>query len=155
MLFRSAFGLTELERVYKEVIDSSQNPLSPGVFCRETLRALKVTYSLPVEKIAELKELKGPLVFIANHPFGAVEAVLLMTLMTEVRNEFKFIANAILHALPELRPVLLAVEIMGDTTDAVSRRENARLNVASMKSAYDYLQGGGMLGVFPDRKSVV
>ena len=148
-IVKRIFGLTELERVYQEVIDSDSHPLSPGVFCRETLRALKVTYSFPDEKIAELKELKGPLIFIANHPFGAVEAVVLMTLMTEVRAEFKFIANAILHALPELRPVLLPVEIMGDTTDAVSRRENARLNIAAMKSAYDYLQSGGMLGVFP------
>src|SRR5688572_12124439 len=55
----------------------------------------------------------GPLVVVANHPFGALDGLALLDLVGRVRADVKLLGNHWLAAIPELRPQLLPVDVFG------------------------------------------
>ncbi len=82
----------------------------------------------------------GPLVVVANHPFGIVEGPILGALFGQVRRDVLFVTNSLLAELPELCPQIIAVDPFGGASHA---------NTAAVRQALKHLQGGGALVVFP------
>jgi putative hemolysin len=82
----------------------------------------------------------GPLVVVANHPFGGVDGLALAALVQRVRPDVKLLANEMLSCIPELRDTLLPVNAFGD-----AEAENLR----SMRAAIRWVKDGGVLCVFP------
>ena len=74
------FSLSALNRLYSD--------MSPTVHDRSyfatALRGLSVVYDLAPEDLAKIPA-QGPLVVVANHPFGAVDGLILGELLTRVR----------------------------------------------------------------------
>jgi putative hemolysin len=141
-LVKRILGLDAVEKVYETVRAEMKNEQNVAHFCAKALEVLGVACAFPRDRIDELRALKGPLVFVANHPFGGVDALALMMLMGEVRVDFRFMANSILKTLPELAPVLVPVDIMGNAGDAPA-------NVGPMREIYRHLADGGTVGIFP------
>ena len=142
-LVKSALGLKEIEKKYRELVGTSGSSSSPGDFCRAALSAVDVSFEIPIDaEIHKLRQIKGPLIFVSNHPFGAIDALVLMTLMSDVRPQFKLIANAFLASIPELAPVILPVHI----SDAAPHSPK---NIGAMRSTLQFLLDGGLLGIFP------
>jgi len=52
-------------------------------------------------------------VVVANHPFGALEGVVLAELLTRVRPDVKVMANYLLGRIPELRELFFFVDPFG------------------------------------------
>ena len=84
----------------------------------------------------------GPLVVVANHPFGAVEGLLLTHLLRLVRPDVRIMANHMLQLIPEMREHLIAVDPFG-SADSTAR------NVSGLKQCLRFVRGGGCLGIFP------
>jgi putative hemolysin len=85
---------------------------------------------------------EGPLVVVANHPFGAADGLILLSLIRQVRPDVKLLGNYLLGRMPELRPILLEVDpFAGDG----SRAMNARM----VRRAIDWTRRGGAVIVFP------
>jgi putative hemolysin len=84
----------------------------------------------------------GPVVAVANHPFGLLEGILLAGLLPRVRPDVRILANSLLSALPGAARHFLFVNPFGGP-DAV------RENVRAMRSALEWVRAGGMLVVFP------
>jgi putative hemolysin len=73
-------SLPELDRLYGEM-----SPAAGDRSCFATaLRGLGVDYDLAPEDVAKIP-VHGPLVVVANHPFGAVDGLILGELLTRVR----------------------------------------------------------------------
>lgn len=111
-------------------------------FCEEALHSLdaRVVWSDDAA-LAPLREWQGPLVLMANHPFGGVEALALMRLMERLRpGKWRLFANSLLASVPELAPHLIALDPLGQ-----SRAVNHR----GLAEARRWLDSGGLLGVFP------
>jgi putative hemolysin len=140
-MVKHLFGLTAAERIYSTVRARSVGG-TPGQFCRFALDSLGVSYDLPTKEIAALRHKGGPLLFVANHPLGAVDALLMMTLMEQVRPHFKFVGNSILTALPELAPALIPVHITG-------KKPHTSSNATALRALLRHLQRGGLAGLFP------
>jgi putative hemolysin len=83
---------------------------------------------------------KGPVVVVANHPFGLIEGAILGALAARVRGDFKILANSFLAGVPALRDYVIAVDPFGGA---------ARENWRSLRCAIDWLKRGGMLITFP------
>lgn len=88
---------------------------------------------------------KGPVVVVANHPFGCIEGIVLGALLLEKRADAKVMANYMLGGVAELREHLFLV-------DPFSSRESRHKNRRPLREAYSHLQNGGMVGVFPAGK---
>lgn len=87
----------------------------------------------------------GPVVVVANHPFGCIEGIVLGALLVEKRADARVLANYMLGGIDEFRQHLILVDPF-DSRDA--RRKNQR----PLREAYSHVQHGGMLGVFPAGK---
>jgi putative hemolysin len=133
-----ALGVNKLNRLYRSV----KGQESPVAFCRQTLKLLQISYRLPEKDIANLKSISGPLVIVANHPFGAIEALFMLLLMEQIRPNYKIMANYILSQVSELKDILIAV-------DSLPQKVYNGQNYSGLKEAINFLQDGGVLGVFP------
>jgi len=108
-------------------------------FCNKCLADMDV--SVQVSK-ADLDRIPrtGPLVIVANHPFGGVEGLILASVLLSVRPDFKVMCNYLLGLIPELRPACIFVDPYGT---------QVQQNVKGLKACLSHLRGGGTLGVFP------
>lgn len=84
----------------------------------------------------------GPLVIVANHPFGVLDGLTICWLVSLVRRDFLILTNSVLMEAPEARPYLVPI-------DFSETREARETNVASRKRAMAHLAAGGCVIVFP------
>ena len=137
-----ALGLSLLDRLYE--VARLPDPSVPGAadkFLERAFRVLKIDLDLP-EGSLERVPTEGSLLVVANHPFGAVEGLLLAAMLRRIRPDVKFLANHLLGRIPELRELFFLVDPFGNDSSAKSNR-------APMRDAMRWLKDGGALAVFP------
>jgi putative hemolysin len=105
------------------------------------MRSLNVVYQVAPEDLANIPK-RGPLVVVANHPYGGIEGVMLAALLRSVRSDVKVMANQVLWTFPGLRKSLIPVDPFG-------KQDSARYNVRGLKAAISWVREGGVLAVFP------
>lgn len=130
-------GLTYLAREY-EKLEPTQ---SPHEFVRQSFKVLNVSYEIVSGSLTEIP-LSGPLVVVANHPFGAVEGMLMVDLLLQRRRDVRIMANGYLKRVPELSEMFIGVNPYG-------HREATRQNVSSLREGVRWLKQGGVLVMFP------
>lgn len=84
----------------------------------------------------------GPLIVIANHPYGILDGLMMGHLMSRTRGDFRIMANSVFSRAPELNSHLLPISF-DQTKEAVA------LNLQTRRAALDYLGQGGTIGIFP------
>ncbi|WP_349037384.1 lysophospholipid acyltransferase family protein [Pseudotabrizicola sp. 4114] len=84
----------------------------------------------------------GPLVLIANHPFGILDGLMMGHLLDQVRGDFRILANSVFRRAEALNRVVLPISF--DETKAA-----VKLNLETRAEALRYLGQGGAIGVFP------
>ena len=57
--------------------------------------------------------ISGSLLIIANHPFGIIDGLILCSLVSEVRSDFKIMTHETLQFLPQLDQFILPVDFNG------------------------------------------
>jgi putative hemolysin len=84
----------------------------------------------------------GPVVVVANHPFGVLDGAVLTVLLTRVRADVKVMTNSLLGDVPELSRHCIFV-------DPFQTDHSIDANRRALKQALAWLQHGGMLAIFP------
>jgi putative hemolysin len=84
----------------------------------------------------------GPLVIVANHPFGVLDGIAISYLATKFRDDFRVLTNSVLYRAEELRPYLIPIDF-SETKEALVA------NIKSRAEARSYLKAGGCVIVFP------
>jgi putative hemolysin len=82
---------------------------------------------------------KGPLVAVANHPFGVLDGVALGVLLSRVRTDVKILTDSVLRGIPELHEHCIFVDRFPPAEDKAK----------SLDQALEWLGRGGALAVFP------
>lgn len=108
-------------------------------FCEGCLSDMDVLVKVSKEDLNRIPR-TGPLVIVANHPFGGVEGLILCSMLLRARPDFKVMVNYLLGLIPELRSICIFVDPFG--TDI-------QKNVKGLKQCLSHLRDGGCLGVFP------
>ena len=132
-------GIEKINKYY-ELCENTAS--SPGEFARRVLEIIGVQYNLPQDRIQELRRYEGPLIVVCNHPFGGIEAIFLVLFLSEIRSDFRIIANYFLERIDEVKDSLLFVNPFGG--DAAQQ-----FNLRPLRQAVSYLKEGGLLGIFP------
>lgn len=115
--------------------------MDPKNFCRASLDALGVDYAIADRELSNVPA-KGPLVMVANHPFGGIEGIILAELLLHARPDVRILGNYLLTQIPALGPIIIAV-------DPFNPKKAARANARALKKALDWVSGGGALLAFP------
>lgn len=105
-------------------------------FVERGLDVLGVSYRA-VAREKEHIPVEGPLLVVANHPLGMVDALTLLNLIGSVRQDVRILGNDWLASIPQLRRLLLPVDVFGK--GAASR----------LRDIYRALDDGRALIVFP------
>ncbi len=129
-------GIDALER-FRRALPASG---TPAEFASAALANLSVTCDFSAQELMHVPS-RGRTIVIANHPFGALDGLLAISLLGAVRPDLKLFANEDLCALRELRPMLLPIEVAG--------RNRATRNAQTMRAALRWLEGEGALLIFP------
>ena len=129
-------SLPALNRVYAD----SQSAKA-GDFSQRVLDALDVRVQVTYEAVQTIPK-TGPLVVVANHPLGGLDGMILTTLLRRVRSDARVLVNFLLARIPEMGECSFFVDPFGGSTAAARNR-------SVMRTAMQWVSGGGALGVFP------
>ena len=130
-------GLNVLDRYYRQ----RQDKLSDRGFLRYTLERLDIKYTIASGSLDVIPD-SGPVIVVSNHPFGAIEGVMLAELLLQKRSNVKVLANEYLHRITEISDLFIGVDVF-ETNSAVTR------NSHGLKKAIQHLKSDGVLLVFP------
>ncbi len=72
----------------------------------------EMNIKLDVDGYNNLPE-NGKCFFVANHPFGIVDGLILTSIVSAKYGEFKAIGNDLFMLIPQLRPLIAAVNVFG------------------------------------------
>lgn len=84
----------------------------------------------------------GPLVLIANHPYGILDGLMMGHLLDAIRGDFRILANSVFRRAEALNRILLPISF-DETKEAI------KLNLETRATSLKYLANGGAIGVFP------
>lgn len=110
-------------------------------FLNALLDEFKIKFEIPEEDLKRLPK-NGAYITISNHPLGGIDGILLLKLMLEQREDFKIIANFLLHRIEPLKPYVMPVNPFED-------RKDVKSSITGFKNALRHLQDGHPLGIFP------
>ncbi len=128
--------MAEVRELYERVRSAQDG------FRLETLLAeMQVDLQLQAADLERIPT-KGPLVAVANHPFGVLDGAALGVLLSRVRPDVRVMTNSLLEGIPELREHCFFV-------DPFQTAASAERNLKALKQAIEWLRQGGALAVFP------
>lgn len=85
---------------------------------------------------------QGPLVVVANHPFGILDGLVMGYLLDGLRRDFRIMAHSAFQAAPEVACHILPIDFAGT-------RAAEKANLETRANAIAYLRAGGAIGIFP------
>jgi putative hemolysin len=125
-----------VRELYRRVRQSSD-----GFRLENLLAEMRVELRVDAADSARIPAL-GPVVVVANHPFGVLDGAILTVLLTRVRSDVKVMTNSLLSDVRELNRHCIFV-------DPFQTDRSVESNRRALKEALAWLQQGGMLAVFP------
>lgn len=131
-------GQLRLKKLYEHYRGHLANDVP---FFEAAIRLLDLDVRFSASRLAEIPR-DGPLVIVANHPFGVLDGLVLCWLISLRRTDFRVLTNSALDGIPEARNYLLRVDFSGT-------REALAANVTMRKAALDHVKSGGCIIVFP------
>lgn len=139
-----AVGLSDVNAVYERAVKLYRHhPAGPSAeaFFDSALQAREAGYEADLPADFEIPK-TGPLIVVANHPFGILDPCVLAHFIATQRPDVKIMANSLLQNLPEVKPWIIPVDVFGGRGSVVK-------NLGPMKEALKHLRAGGALVVFP------
>lgn len=131
-------GQPELKRMY---LEHQNNPKPGESFWDAAINKLRLKIDLNEQDLSEIPR-TGPVIIVANHPFGVLDGLMVCWLISRVRNDFKVLTNALLNRAEEIKPYLLPIDF--EETNAA-----LETNIKTRAESKALLEKGGALVIFP------
>lgn len=128
------FRYNRVNRVYASSYNSD-----PLLFINSILEHLDIKYQV-AGKEAETIPAEGPFIMVSNHPFGGIDALILLKILISRRPDVKVMANFLLQEIAPLKNHLIAAPDQGD------EKRDAQEEV---EYAMEYVKEGHALALFP------
>ncbi|GAA3573120.1 lysophospholipid acyltransferase family protein [Snuella lapsa] len=135
-LLMKLLKISTLNKIYNRNKHLNEVPFLDAI-----LDDFKIKFEIPDEDLKRLPK-GGAYITVSNHPLGGIDGILLLKLMLEQREDFKIIANFLLHRIEPMKPYIMPVNPFED-------RKDVKSSIAGFKNAILHLREGHPLGIFP------
>lgn len=136
-LVNKILGLQRLDDMY-QALPPTHTPIE---FIDTALARLNIESNFIDEEISNIPK-SGPVIIVANHPFGGIEGVIMAQMLLKLRPDVRIMANYFLTRFPDYGDLFIGVDPFG------GKKSNAN-NMKPMREAVQWLRNGGVLLVFP------
>jgi putative hemolysin len=133
-------GQRTIERLYARSFDRTDEE-TDKTFWTAALDELDITLDYDAAQLDKVPP-EGPVIFVANHPYGVLDGLAICHLASYVRPRFHILINRILCREERIARYLLPIDFR-ETPEAT------RVNISSMRSAIGTLRRGGAVVIFP------
>ena len=137
-LIEKSTGQPRLKALY---LHNQSHPRPNESFWEAAVRSLDLDVQYDRAALAKLPK-RGPLVVVANHPYGVLDGIVISWLIEKIRPDFHVLTNAVLMRAPEVRKYVLPVDFSGSD-------EAMKTNIASRAAARAALERGEAVVIFP------
>lgn len=128
-------GLIRRVRGYQQDIDQSQD------FWAVMVDRFGLTLDVVGGTLANIPR-DGPLIVIANHPYGILDGLMMGYILAQRRDDFRILANAVFQGDAWLNRAILPISFE-------PTRAARDTNLATRRKALELLVNRGSIGVFP------
>ena len=140
-MIRSIENITGRPRLLR-LADGYEREVAAGRDFWEVMQErYRIRMDLVGEGLANIPR-EGPLIVVANHPYGILDGLAMGRMLSAARGDFRIIAHVVFRRAEELKRVILPI-------DFSETREAQKANIATRKQALGYLAEGGAIGIFP------
>lgn len=140
-VIRSIENLTGRPKLIRMALGYEREVSAGRNFWEVMTERYRVTVDVGPDGLNRIPE-TGPLVIVANHPFGILDGMAMGRILSARRPHFRIIAHKIFHKARELEEIILPISF--DETKAAQA-----VNLETRRRALEYLAGGGAIGIFP------
>ena len=137
-LVEAATGQRKLRRLY---MANRRQGITGESFFAAAVRSLAIDVRHDPTALAAIPA-TGPVVVVANHPYGVLDGIVISWLIQQRRGDFLVLTNAVLLRAPEIADYVLPI-------DFAATDEAMRTNIESRAAARRHLDAGGCVVVFP------
>lgn len=132
------FGRGRAQAIYESLKDK---PFQAPRFFEDIIQALAIDVDFQPAQLAAIPS-TGPVVFVANHPFGVLDGIVLCHLALQARGDFRIMVNALLCQDRDLATHFLPIDFRQDKTAVAN-------NIASKRRALEALAQDIPVLIFP------
>ena len=131
-------GRNKIEKTYYRLKEA---PFRISEFFGSALREASITVELDQSKLDAIPR-TGPLLFVANHPFGVVDGMVLCDIAAQVRGDLRIMLHSLLCQDRQLAPYFLPI-------DFTQNKQATKTNIRSKQLALEYLAQDIPVLIFP------
>jgi len=131
-------GRGQVDRIYQ---DLKEPDFDVQVFFKDALAQGNIDLHYDEAQLAKVPA-TGPVVFVANHPFGIIDGIGLCNLALKCRGNFQILIHAILCQDKDLLPHFLPI-------DFTNHRDARKTNIYTKRLALQSLENGVPILIFP------
>ncbi len=131
-------GRKTIQRMYDLLMANDPNPIDVW---KQGLDIMNISMDYNEEALEQIPK-TGPLIFVANHPFGVVDGAVLLHLVTRVRKDFFILINEVISHHEFLKQHLLPIDFRGDEAAL-------QTNLQTKANTTERLKNGEALVIFP------
>jgi len=127
----------KLNRVYNQIGDKK------GLdFIEELIRILNIKSIFDDDELQKRVPKTGSVIVVCNHPFGGLESILLVKMLSQVRPDIKIVSTQLLQKIEPISEFFLEENILSKKAD------KGNSNTGTEKAS-EHLVKGGILCLFP------
>ena len=126
--------INKVNKLYNNVYDAGDDVTSA------LLNALNVEVNLSKNSQKNIPA-SGAAILIANHPTGALDGIMMINVLSRIRQDIKFMGNFLLNRIEPMSKYFITVDPF-DSKDKT-------INQKGIRQAIEHLRNGGMLTIFP------
>lgn len=129
-------GINKINQLYHKLADNE------GLeFIDKLIEELGIEIEFDAKELDNIPA-QGAFVSVSNHPFGAIEGLILLSVLGKKRADYKLVANFLLQQIQPIKNHFISVNPFENHKDAYS-------SIPGLKATLRHLSEGKPVGIFP------